>query len=143
MGATRETPGPNVRACAWHRRVLCCGTHTAGYARPQRSLGTLQLTIVLPDSAIDDFCQRWRVFELALFGSALREDSGPDCDLDLLVSFAADAHWTLFDLVTMQQELERIVGRNVDLLERQAVECGENYIRRRSILSAVEVIYAA
>lgn len=99
--------------------------------------------ITLPKMAIDLFCQRWKVAELALFGSVLREDFGASSDVDVLVSFAADAHWTLFDLVRMEGELKAIVGRDVDLLERPAVERSENYIRRRNILSSLEVIYAA
>jgi predicted nucleotidyltransferase len=49
----------------------------------------------------------------------------------------------LFDLVSMQDELQAILGREVDLVEREAVERSENYIRRRNILSNLEVIYAA
>jgi len=99
--------------------------------------------IVIPKGKIADFCRRWKVTELALFGSVLRGDFGPDSDIDVMVSFAPDAHWSLFDLVTMQEELRTIFGREVDLLQRVAVERSENYIRRKSILSNVEVIYAA
>jgi predicted nucleotidyltransferase len=48
------------------------------------------------------------VNELALFSSVLRRDFGPGSDVDVLVSFAPDAHWSLFDLVTTQDELEAI-----------------------------------
>jgi predicted nucleotidyltransferase len=99
--------------------------------------------IVIPKGEIADFCRRWKVTELALFGSVLRGDFGPDSDIDVLVSFAPDARWSLFDLVTMQDELRAIFGREVDLLQRVAVERSENYIRRKSILSNLEVIYAA
>lgn len=91
---------------------------------------------------LDSFCKRWKVVELALFGSVLRDDFGPDSDVDILVSFAADARWGLFDLARMQDELSRIIGRKVDLVERRAVERSENYIRRHSILTGAEVIYA-
>jgi hypothetical protein len=99
--------------------------------------------IEIPEEKIADFCRRWKVTELALFGSVLRGDFSPDSDVDILVSFATDAHWSLFDLVRMQEELKAILGREVDLLERVAVEQSENYIRRKSILSNMEVIYAA
>lgn len=102
-----------------------------------------KLKIEIPTDEIADFCHRWKVTELALFGSVLHEDFGPDSDVDALVSFAPDARWSLFDLVTMQDELKAIWGREVDLLERVAVERSENYIRRKSILSNLEVIYAA
>ena len=89
------------------------------------------------------FCRRWQVVELALFGSALRDDFGPDSDIDLLVSFDPDARPTLFDVVRMQEELSRVLGRKVDLVTRRAVETSRNYIRRRVILGSAQVVYAA
>ena len=102
-----------------------------------------ELQLAIPEEEIASFCHRWKVNELALFGSVLRGDFGPDSDVDVLVSFAPDARWSLFDLVTMQDELQAILGREVDLLDRVAVEQSENYIRRKAILSNLEVIYAA
>lgn len=99
--------------------------------------------IAIPTAEIVSFCDRWKVTELAVFGSILRTDFSPDSDIDLLVSFAPDARWSLFDLVTMQEELQAVLGREVDLVEREAVERSENYIRRKSILGSLEVIYAA
>ena len=89
------------------------------------------------------FCQRWKITELAVFGSALRDDFHPESDVDILATFAADAHWSLFDLVTMQEEFRAMVGREVDLVDRGAVEKSENYIRRRHILESAEPIYVA
>ena len=89
------------------------------------------------------FCRRWQVVELALFGLALRDDFGPDSDIDLLVSFDPDARPTLFDVVRMQEELSRVLGRKVDLVTRRAVETSRNYIRRRAILGSAQVVYAA
>ena len=63
--------------------------------------------------------------------------------MDLLVSFEEDARYSLFDLVTMQDELQAILGREVDLVEREAVEQSENYIRRRHILQNEEPVYVA
>jgi predicted nucleotidyltransferase len=102
-----------------------------------------EIQVTIPTDKISDFCQRWRVTELALFGSALRRDFSPESDVDVLVSFAPEAHWSLFDLVTMESELQEIIGREVELVERAAVEGADNYIRRRSILNSIEVIYAA
>lgn len=101
------------------------------------------LQITLPQAKITEFCHRWKVVELALFGSVLRGDFDPDSDVDVLVSFETDARWSLFDLVAMQEELKAIFNRSVDLLERAAVEQSENYIRRKNILSNLEVIYGA
>jgi predicted nucleotidyltransferase len=102
-----------------------------------------KLQILIPQAKITEFCHRWQVTEMSLFGSALRRDFGPDSDIDVLVSFASDVQWSLFDLVTMEEELEAIFGRDVDLLERTAVEQSENYIRRKSILGKLEIVYAA
>ena len=96
-----------------------------------------------PEAEIERFCQRWRITELSLFGSVLREDFRPDSDIDVLVSFAPDARWSLFDLVHMEEDLEAILGREVDLVERKAVERSENYIRRKRILSSLSPVYVA
>jgi predicted nucleotidyltransferase len=97
--------------------------------------------ITLPMHEIAAFCRRWRIAKLALFGSFLRDDFRPDSDLDFLYTFADDVPWTLFDLDTMERELATIVGHEVDLVCRSAVERSRNYIRRRNILSTTEPIY--
>ena len=97
--------------------------------------------ITLPMEQIVEFCRRWKIRQLEVFGSFLRDNFRPDSDLDFLYTFAADVHWALLDLVTMDQELSAIVGREVDLVSRSAVERSQNYIRRRHILSTAEPIY--
>jgi hypothetical protein len=92
-------------------------------------------------NAIAAFCKKWRITELALFGSILRDDFRPDSDIDLLVTFEKDAKWTLWDWQPMTEELERIFHRPVDLVEKRAVERSENYIRRKQILGHFETIY--
>ncbi|MBU4398213.1 MAG: nucleotidyltransferase domain-containing protein, partial [Planctomycetes bacterium] len=67
----------------------------------------------------------------------------PDSDVDVLVSFARGVHWGLLDFVRMSEELAAILGRKVDLVERQSVEQSENYIRRRYILESAEPVYVA
>jgi len=99
-----------------------------------------------PQMAIDRdkisaFCRKWKVKELALFGSVLREDFGPDSDVDVLVSFEADAAWNLWDHHHMNEELQEILGRKVDLVTRPAVERSPNWIRRKAILESAETIY--
>jgi predicted nucleotidyltransferase len=99
--------------------------------------------IEIPEHKMADFCQRWKISELALFGSVLRDDFRPDSDVDVLVTFAADARWTLFDIVHVEDELKEMFGREIDLSERRAVEKSENYIRRRSILKSARTVYVA
>ncbi|MFZ5921585.1 MAG: nucleotidyltransferase family protein [Chloroflexota bacterium] len=99
--------------------------------------------VVISRRKIAAFCRRWKVVEFSLFGSVLREDFRPDSDIDVLVSFAPDARISLFDLVDMENELKDVFGRDVDLVEKEAIQRSENYIRRKSILENTEVIYAA
>lgn len=86
------------------------------------------------------FCRKWRIRELSLFGSALRDDFGPDSDLDFLVSFQPGAGFDLLDIVDMKAELEERFGRSVDIVEKEAIR---NPWRRYEILNTREVIYAA
>ncbi len=96
---------------------------------------------LVPQGSLAQLCRRWRIIELALFGSALGTDFRPDSDIDLLVTFAPDARWSGWDLVTIQDELRTLFGRQVDLVERAAVERSENWIRRRHILTHAEPLY--
>ncbi len=82
--------------------------------------------ITLPMDQVAEYCRKWKIQELSLFGSYLRDDFRPESDLDFLYTFDDDASWTLFDLVTMDQELEAIVGRSVDLVDRETIEQSEN-----------------
>lgn len=99
--------------------------------------------IDLPMDKIAEFCQRWQIAELALFGSALRDDFRPDSDIDLLVTFVPDHPWSLMDHVRMQDELGEMLGRSVDLVTRRSVERSENPWRRHDILSSARTIYVA
>jgi predicted nucleotidyltransferase len=89
---------------------------------------------------IADFCQRWLITELSLFGSVLRDDFRPDSDVDVLVTFAADAPWSLLDLVAMREQLRHLFGREVHLVEQAGLR---NPFRRHAILNHREVIFAA
>lgn len=77
---------------------------------------------------------------MSVFGSVLRSDFDADSDVDILVSFYEDARWSLFDWVDMIEELKEIIGREVDLVERESLR---NPFRRDAILNNNEVIYAA
>lgn len=98
--------------------------------------------LTIPQTTIAEFCTTWQVQELALFGSVVRDDFSDTSDVDVLVTFAPAARPTFFDLVHMTDELEVIFGRPVDLITRPSVEASKNYLRRRAILDAAEVIYA-
>jgi predicted nucleotidyltransferase len=106
-------------------------------------MGILPANIELPVDAIADFCQRWQVVELSLFGSALRDDFRPDSDIDVMVQFHADVRIWFSQLDAMELELQKILHRDVDLVTRQGIESSRNYLRRHEILSSAQVIYAA
>ena len=103
----------------------------------------MALRVELDPSGVSAFCVRWKVAELAVFGSAVRDDFRADSDLDVLVSPEPGVVWSLMDLGTMREELIELSGRPVDLLVRRAVEESPNWIRRKAILDSAEVVFAA
>ena len=105
-------------------------------------LHDVEAGIELPGERIAEFCRRWHVVELALFGSVLRDDFGPASDVDVLVTFDPENTPSLFDRVDMQDELAEIFGRPVDLVSRRGVEQSENPFWKRSILGTARIVYA-
>jgi predicted nucleotidyltransferase len=103
----------------------------------------MSLQIDVPMENIVVFCRKWKVRRMWLFGSVLREDFGPESDVDVMVEFAPEAMWSLLDLVGAEQEMSVIMGRQVDLIERQCVEQSANWIRRRHILENARTLYVA
>lgn len=97
--------------------------------------------IALPHEAVADFCRRWRIDRLEVFGSVLSDDFGPDSDVDFLYTLSSDARWGL-EFMDAWDDLSALVGRPVDLVSRRAVERSPNWIRRHSILDKAQVIYA-
>ena len=94
--------------------------------------------IEVPKGRLESLCRKWRVSELSLFGSVLREDFGTESDVDVLVSFEEDAPWSLWDLIAMQDELSELFARPVDLVEREGLR---NPFRRQRILESRKLIY--
>ena len=94
----------------------------------------------LSSAEVAAYCGRWKIRELAIFGSAARGEMRADSDIDLMVEFAAGETWDLLDLVDMKLELERIVGRPVDLVEKGTIR---NPFRLKSIERDLTVVYAA
>ncbi len=97
--------------------------------------------ISLPMAQIKDLCQRKQVTELALFGSALRDDFKASSDIDVLITFAPDARKGLLTLAQIKLELEELFGREVDILTKKSIENGRNLARCQSILKSAKVIY--
>ena len=94
----------------------------------------------IPKTEIAVIAERHGLKELAFFGSVLREDFGPVSDIDVLVEFLPESNPSLYDLVDIKDELEALLGRNVDVVEKTGLR---NPFRRKAILSNYEVVYAA
>ena len=99
--------------------------------------------VEVPSEQIVAFCERWSIKKLALFGSVLRDDFGPDIDIDVLAEFGVEARHTLFDVDRMEEELKDIFGWKVGLVSWHAVERSPNYLRRRAILQSAELAYGS
>ncbi len=100
--------------------------------------------ITLPADQIADLCREFDVLELAVFGSFLREDFGPESDIDFLVVFKNDdlGPW-MGKLQRLETRLSALLGREVDAVSKRAVEASENWIRRNHILGTAQVIYGS
>ncbi|MHC4697588.1 MAG: nucleotidyltransferase family protein [Planctomycetota bacterium] len=96
--------------------------------------------IDIPTEGIAVFCRKWKVVELALFGSVLRDDFSPAGDIDILVDLAPGHGLDLFDWVDMIDELRALFGREIDLVPKRGLR---NPFRRHEILTTREAIHAA
>ena len=92
---------------------------------------------------VEAFCKKWKITELSLFGSVIRDDFRPDSDVDVLVERAPDAHWSIFDHMKAEEELAAILGRKVDLVSKRAVEKSHNQLRRKHILGSAQRYYVS
>ena len=102
--------------------------------------GSAGARIEIPEERIQAFCRKWKISGLALFGSVLREDFGPESNVDVLVSFAPGGKIAFDNRVEMIDELTEIFHRRVDLVEKSAIR---NPFRRDSILKSKYIVYAA
>ena len=76
---------------------------------------TMSVQIDIPKKTVAEFCRRNRITRLSLFGSAIRDDFGPDSDIDVLVEFERDARVGFITLAGLEIELSEILGRNAEL----------------------------
>lgn len=115
--------------------------HNSWLAFAREDLRMAELAIALPMNTIQPFCQRWQIAELSVFGSILRDDFHIDSDVDFLYVLKPNAHWKLSDLISAEEELAQLLGREVDLVAKASVEQSHNWLRKRNILSSAKVIY--
>jgi uncharacterized protein len=97
--------------------------------------------IDVPKEKVEAFCKKWKVKELSLFGSVLRDDFRPDSDVDVLLSLEPGQSMTVESFLDMREELSAMFGgREVDLVQKRLLK---NPFRRYDILTTREVVYAA
>jgi hypothetical protein len=116
--------------------------------RAEHPVRTDQEKEVQPDieekrDALAAICRRYGVARLEVFGSAARGAGfDPDrSDADFLVTFTPAVRNDLAAFADLKDALERLLGRPVDLVERETVEASRNFIRRRAILKEAETVY--
>lgn len=102
-----------------------------------------ELPIDLPLQQLATFCKKWKIVELSVFGSVLRDDFGPDSDLDFLFTVQSGARLKLWELPDAERELAELLGRKVDLVSRNGIEQSRNWIRKGEILQSARIVYAA
>jgi hypothetical protein len=89
---------------------------------------------------IAEFCRKWKIVRLEVFGSAARGEMRPDSDIDFMATFAPEARFGVFEFLHIRDELAALVGREVDLVENGAVR---DPYRRRSMERDLTKVYAA
>ena len=95
--------------------------------------------IEIPKGLLDDFCRRHHVRKLSLFGSVLRDDFGPQSDVDVLVEFEPGTTVGYFELADMEAELSELLGRKADI--RTPAELSRYF--RNEVLAAAETQYVS
>jgi len=101
----------------------------------------LQKRLSISTEEIVQFCQRWNITELSLFGSVLNDQFHRDSDIDILIRIAPKTRQGLLTLAKIKHDLEASTGRVVDIVLKESIENSENWIRRNEILKTAQVIY--
>ena len=102
-------------------------------------MNTTPHSIAVPQAVLVDFCHRHRICRLSLFGSILRDDFGPDSDVDVLVEFEPGKVPGLLRMACLEGELSALLGRKADV--RTAAELSRHF--RDDVLKEAQVQYAA
>jgi predicted nucleotidyltransferase len=89
--------------------------------QPAKNLDKIKQRLNVSLADIIEFCQRWKITELALFGSILREYFQADSDIDFLVTFSPDAKIGFFELCHLEEELKSMVERDVDVVFKNSI----------------------
>lgn len=120
------------------RPVESLGQRSATRGEP-KGLDMPQPQLNIPAKELADLCRRYRIRQLAVFGSALRDDFSPESDVDVLVEFEPEAHIGFMTLSRIQRELSALLERPVDLVPKEGLKTKI----RETVLATAEVVYAA
>ena len=101
----------------------------------------LKFRLGISEEKLTQFCQKWNIKELALFGSVLNNRFCADSDIDILLSFQPNSRQGLLTLARIRHELEDLFSRDVDITLKDAILKSENWIRRQEILQTAQIIY--
>jgi uncharacterized protein len=97
----------------------------------------------LPSEIQSNIIPHFQISSIWIFGSALRDDYSKDSDIDLVVEFKPGARITLLTLASLQTNLEKVLGRKVDLITRKAIDDFMNPIMRQEVLSTMVRVYGS
>jgi len=100
---------------------------------------TIATGLTVSDEEVAAICNRYRVRELSVFGSAARGEMNPDSDVDLLVDFESDAQIGLLELSAMRIDFSTLLDRRVDIAIKPALKP----LVRSEVLADARVLYAA
>lgn len=143
MGVVKSRSAANLRLYSVNQDYYY-HTELLSIIRRSRMIPSMRSNMpILPLEEIERFCEKWKIVEFSIFGSVLRDDFGPDSDVDVMVTFSEAAKTSLFDLDSVESELAQILKRKVDLVDKRSIEASDNYIRRNHILSSSRVLYVA
>lgn len=99
----------------------------------------MKARVGISEDALNDFCRRRRIRKLSLFGSVLRDDFGPQSDVDVLVEFEPGAAVGYFELADVEAELSELLGRKADI--RTPAELSRYF--REDVLATAETQYVS
>ncbi len=95
--------------------------------------------VEIPEGALAELCRKHHVRELALFGSVVRGEAGPESDIDLLVEFEPEAGVGFIGFAGLQEELTVLLGKRVDLVSKKGLKAAI----RDEVLGEAVVVYVA
>ncbi|WP_373480082.1 nucleotidyltransferase family protein [Geminocystis sp.] len=100
-------------------------------------------SLEISEDIIIKFCQRFKIQQLAVFGSILRDDFNVDSDIDFLITLSSDVKLNLTFFQLMETDLKNLVNRDIDIIFKDNLKRSSNWIRKKEILTTAEVIYEA